>query len=273
MDLIPDYIKEYPGFNWICSTGYRNGDKLSKSRLDDILREVDDENSIAFFEDYLDSINVFDKGDRRFIPQIHSLRSLKSVVIVGYSRDTYIKLTDSNINISYHRNGSEKAKQFHRDLRNPNIDYTSHCSMVETFIGHDNRSEKLIIESNQDELLKKLSIRALLLYFSITVGHLKDSMDYIKSLYNYKNKGEQLDMDEIMSNEEKYKLHKFYSYYFKDFISDKVNREVLKNEFPNNYVFLQCHSALITEYGYSIDEALKLMISSVYDDIDKILKL
>lgn len=138
-----DILNDFPILQGHCthisSTGYRNQDKLSHSKLMSILEEINSESSVVIIKDYLDSVNVYDKGDKRFISQMHSLRMFKGVMLVGYDRDNFISLTDNNINISYHKNNSDNAKNLHRDLRNPNVAYLINLESEGQFVPYDDR--------------------------------------------------------------------------------------------------------------------------------------
>jgi hypothetical protein len=171
-DAINDLGPIIDRVSFISSKGYRNKDKLSHEQLLKILEEIDGNplNTLVIIKDYLKSVSVYDKGDKRFISQMHSLRKFNANILVGYDIDNYISLTDGNINISYHKNNSEKAKQLHRDLRNKNVSHILHNEEKQDFVSYDERTYggAPSITTDQDwEILNEVILHNLILSASV----------------------------------------------------------------------------------------------------------
>jgi len=194
-DMVNDYPDLAPFMTHISSVGHRNSDKLSHSKLMNIIEKLDSDNSIFIIKDYLDSVHVYDRGDKRFIAQMHSLRKFSGHVLVGYDIHSYIDITNQNINISYHRNTSENAKQLHRDLRNPNVSHILHIDSDSTFRGYDVRNYSPSLENVttsedwnrlNEWIMETMIVAASLNFIDYEVG--KGFVDVPKDSLRYKKK-------------------------------------------------------------------------------------
>ena len=136
--LIPDVV-EKGNIIYECSRGRRNQDKLSPKMLKELVEKYNTENHIVIFEDFIDSVNVYDKADCRFQSLMHELRTKRCTCLVGYNVQRFRGITDKNINWSYRKGKSGVAKRFHIDLRNPENSYIINLEKSGHFKGYDPR--------------------------------------------------------------------------------------------------------------------------------------